>query len=92
MDESKIKVTIFGTNYALKADTSYEYIKETATYVDKAMQDIASKNPEQSDTRVAVLAALNIAEELILARKLAPENFEERTKKLADALDSALQD
>jgi cell division protein ZapA len=92
MDKSRLKVKIFGTDYALKADTSHEYIKETAAYVDKKMQEVVSKYKDQSDTRVAVLAALNIADELFQARKLVPENLEKRTIELAETLQAALDD
>jgi len=85
-------VKIFGAEYALKADTSHEYIKETAIYVDKVMNDIASKHLEQSDARVAVLAALNIAEELFEARQQTPVNLETRALKIADILNAALED
>ena len=85
-------MTIFGTKYALKADTSYEYIKETAALVDKVMQEIAVNFKEQSDSRIAVLAALNIADELFQARKRVPANLAARTNKLADVLQAAMKD
>ena len=92
MDKSRLKVTIFGTDYALKADTSHEYIKETASYVDKKMNEVVSKYSNQSDTRVAVLAALNIADELFQARGLVPENLDKKVIELAESLQSALDD
>ena len=92
MDKSRLKVTIFGTDYALKADTSHEYIKETAAYVDKKMNEVVSKYSNQSDARVAVLTALNIADELFQARGLVPENLEKKVIELADTLQTALDD
>lgn len=92
MEKSKLKVTIFGNQYALKADASNKYIEETAAYVDKTMREIASKFQDQSDTRIAVLAALNIADELFQARQQIPSNLEVKTKKLIDTLNTALQD
>ena len=92
MDKSRLKVTIFGTDYALKADTSHEYIKETAAYLNKKMTEIASKHSDQSDTRVAVLAGLNITDELFKARGQVPENLEDSTSKLAEILEAALED
>lgn len=92
MDKSRLKVTIFGTDYALKADTSHEYIKETAAYLNKKMTEIAAKHSDQSDTRVAVLAGLNITDELFKARKLAPVDLEKRTQNLAEILKAALED
>jgi len=92
MDQSRLTVTIFGTDYALKADTSYDYIKETAVYLDKKMQEIAQKHADQSDTRIAVLAGLNITDELFKARRQAPGDLEERVSKLAEILQALCED
>ncbi len=92
MDKSRLKVMIYGTEYALKADTSHDYIKETAAYIDKKMLEISAKHQDQSDTRLAVLAALNIADELFQARKLVPDNLGKKVNKLADILNAALKD
>jgi cell division protein ZapA len=92
MDKSRLKVTIYGSEYALKADQSHEHIKETAAYVDKKMQEIAGKFQGQSDTRVAVLAALNIADELFEVRQLVPINLADRVNGLAESLRAALED
>ena len=92
MEKSRVKVKIFGTEYALKADTGCEDIKEAAAYVDKRMQEIVAKMADQSDTRVAVLAALNIADELFQTRRQIPSDLIEKTNKLADILYAALED
>jgi len=92
MDKSRLKVMIYGTEYALKADQSHEHIKETAAYVDQKMQEIAGKFHGQSDTRLAVLAALNIADELFEVRKLVPVDLADRANRLADTLKAALED
>jgi len=92
MSKNRLKVTIYGTDYALKADSGSEYIKETAAYVNEVMKTIASRYQEQSDSRVAVLAALNIAEELFQVQGQVPDNLEKRTAKLADLLQSAIDD
>lgn len=85
-------MTIFGVDYALKANTSHEYIKETAVYVDKKMKEVVAKYSDQSDARVAVLAALNIADELFQARRLVPEDLERQVIELAENLNAALKD
>ena len=92
MNKSRLKVKIFGTEYALKAETDSKYIEETADYVNRVMSSVAARYQEQSDTRVAVLAALNIAEELFEVQGHVPENLSDRTLKLADALQAALKD
>lgn len=92
MDQSRLKVTIFGKDYALKADTSHEYINETAKYLDFKMNEIAKKHGDQSDTRLAVLAGLNITDELFRLKKQAPADLETRINKLAEILQAALDD
>ena len=92
MDQSRLKVTIFGTEYALKADTSHDYIKETAKYLDLKMSEIAGKHSDQSDTRVAVLTGLNIADELFKLKEQVPDNLEDRVIRLTEFLQAALDD
>lgn len=92
MDTNRLKVTIFGTDYALKADTSHEYIKETAAYMDKKMKEIVNRFHDQSDTRVAVLAGLNITDELFQAKRQVPESLEKRIIELTEILQAAIDD
>ena len=85
-------MTIFGTDYALKADTSHDYINETAAYLDKKMREIAAKHQDQSDARIAVLAGLNITDELFRSRDRIPDNLEAKIVKLAETLKAAITD
>ncbi|MDR3348589.1 MAG: cell division protein ZapA [Acidaminococcales bacterium] len=67
MDKQRIIVNIFNEQYALKADLSEEKVQELAEYVDSRMRRIASMQPAISSAglRVAVLAALELADEAI---------------------------
>jgi len=64
MQKNKVVVDIYGEEYKIIGETSEEYIKMIADYVDKKMKQIANKNSRLSNSKVAVLAALNIADEL----------------------------
>jgi len=63
--ESRVEVEIFGENYIVKGDQSPERIMMLAQYVNRKMMQVAARNPRLSRTHTAVLAALNIAEELM---------------------------
>jgi cell division protein ZapA len=56
-------VIINGSEYAVKGETP-EYIRILATYVDKKMQQVGQKFPHLPEQKLAVLTALNIADEL----------------------------
>ena len=62
--ESKIKVEIFGTSYLLRGESDIEYMQELASYVDRKMREIQQETGIISPTKIAILAALNIADEL----------------------------
>ncbi|MBN1755511.1 cell division protein ZapA [bacterium] len=59
------KVIIHGREYPIRSDEKEEYVLKVANYVDSKMKDISdSSRPFPSPTGIAVLAALNIADEL----------------------------
>ena len=67
MDEIKHKVTeeIFGEHNSLKSDKEAQRVKEIAALVDSRMKTISKANSRLSPVKVAVLVALNIAEEYL---------------------------
>jgi cell division protein ZapA len=63
-EEHHVTVTIMGRNYTLRADEDAQYVRMIAAYVDDKIQEIAKVSPRMSTTRLAILAAINIADEL----------------------------
>ncbi|NLP44891.1 MAG: cell division protein ZapA [Peptococcaceae bacterium] len=63
-EEQKVSVQIFGEEHVIRGKGSAEYIKSLAADVDKRMNEIALKFPRLAAHHVAILAALNLADEL----------------------------
>lgn len=59
-----MKIEIYGQSYSVHADENEAYLKELAAYVDARMRKVAAATHTVDSVRVAVLAALNIADEL----------------------------
>lgn len=59
-----VTVKINGMEYNLKGKENQEYLLDLAGYVDGKVREIMNKNSKLSSTAVAVLAGLNIADEL----------------------------
>jgi len=83
VSKNGIKVEIFGTEYRIKGDANADYIKQVAGLVDERMRQIADASMTGSVAKIAILAAVNIADELLkerLARETAMEKMSERLK------------
>lgn len=61
MDTKEIRIKIFNNHYTLKGD-DIELLEKSAQYVDNLMHKIQNDIPNQSDITVAIVSALNIAE------------------------------
>jgi cell division protein ZapA len=88
------KVVIYNQTYSLRSDHDQDYIHELAEYVDKRMNEIARATMTVDSLRVAILAALQIADELYQSRKDMRETEEEiadRSSKYIDLLDQFLR-
>jgi cell division protein ZapA len=59
----KIDVEISGEKYTMVGDTSPEHMAKIAKYVNEIMKQLSDRNPKLGKTHVAILAALNAADE-----------------------------
>lgn len=67
--KQSVEVTIAGQRYVLKSDGSGEHLRALAAYVNGKMDEIRAVTKSLSPERLAVLAALNIADELLRERE-----------------------
>jgi len=68
MDEEVISVEIHGQRYPIRSALDPEYVARLAKYVDDKMIAAAELTPTSDVLRLAVLAALNVADELFRCR------------------------
>ena len=59
-----IRVQIFGTEYQIAAQADAEHTLEVARYIDRKMREIANSLTLRSVPKIAVLTAVNLADEL----------------------------
>ncbi|MGH9322179.1 MAG: cell division protein ZapA, partial [Vicinamibacteria bacterium] len=69
-DGSPASVTIFGQSYSLRAEEDGPYLEVLARYVDTKMRTLSESTGTAEPLKVAVLAALNIADEFFKLEKL----------------------
>jgi cell division protein ZapA len=91
---TSIRVDIYDQSYHLRG-TDPQYIADLAEYVDTKMRLISQQASTVESLKVAVLAALNIADELhVLKRKYdsLTQDYTARAADLSGALDEVLEE
>ena len=65
MVENKVVVHIYGEEYPITGVTDPSHISRVAEYVDSKMKEAAQASRVQARDKVAILAAMSIASELL---------------------------
>ncbi|MGI6647941.1 MAG: cell division protein ZapA [Bacillota bacterium] len=63
-EQLRVAVKIYGEEYVVRGTSSREHILKIAAQVDEKMSLISRRNPNLSPKKLAILTALNIADEL----------------------------
>jgi cell division protein ZapA len=90
-----VHVQIFGQSYAVRGGAEPGYVERLAAYVDAQMQEVSRLPGTVDSLRIAVLAALNIADECFRAQSNAGGQgaaLEARAANLARELEAALEE
>ena len=89
-DQPVVHVHIFGTEYGIASKADPEHIREVARYVDKTMREIANSLSLRSVAKIAVLTAVNLADELC-KEKQADLRLDQQASSGADRLAETTQ-
>ena len=63
MESHLVQVEIYGQSYNLRGEGETGYIQDLASYVDRKMREVSEATATVDSLKVAILAALNIADE-----------------------------
>jgi cell division protein ZapA len=93
MPSTSSEVEIFGTVYSVRANEEHEDLQALADLVDRKMREVAQLVSTADPARLAILAALNLADELFrMQQRQEGERVEigEKVTALAEKLSAAL--
>lgn len=89
-----IRVEIYNQTYSIRSDGDGEYIMRLADFVDRRMREISSGTLTVDSLKVAILAALHIADELHRLKAVHESNDQQlasRSAECAEMLDRLLK-
>jgi len=64
VEKSQLKVKILGTVFAIQSAEKQEYLEEIIQYYKQKVQEINEKAPATDPLKAAILAGLNVTDEL----------------------------
>jgi cell division protein ZapA len=88
-----VPVEILGQRYPIRSSLDETYVVELASYVDEKMRAAAEVSPSGDSIRLAVVAALNIADEFFRCRDTEhtwQDTVSDRLVRLEQLVDAAL--
>lgn len=87
------EVEIFGQTYNVRGEGDPDYLSELARFVDSRMRDVAAQVATIDPLKIAILAALNIADEFSRYRKQREDAAGiriEKTEEISNRLDKVI--
>jgi len=91
-ERKTVSVEIYGKAYVVRAGTDQEYTRTLARYVEDQMRKVAAQSKAVDTQKIAVLTALNIANDLFQAEKADREKeveWDRRTTTLLQMVENA---
>lgn len=92
-EERVIEIRVFGQTFSVKTDAEEEYIQTVAQYVNEKMEEVLRKTRSVSTLNVAILTALNIADDLLKEkeqRKAFLREVEVKSKDLVEKINTRM--
>ncbi len=90
-----IRVEIYDQEYFMRGELDPEYIQKLAQFLDARMRSIAERTRTVDSLRVAVLAALNLADEYHQLRskhEMIAQDVDRKVGRCSEALDRVLEE
>ncbi len=97
MEKRQLRIDVLGTSLVVQSDESAEHLARLASYVKAKVEEVKSRYSFAEPLTVALLAALNIADELFKSREgrgesVASQEIATVAERILDRIDEELLD
>lgn len=69
MEKRQLRIEVLGTSFTIQSDESAEHLTRLSTYVKAKIEEVKARYTFADPLTVAVLAALNIADDMFKSRE-----------------------
>ncbi|HBF13489.1 MAG TPA: hypothetical protein DDW49_08960 [Deltaproteobacteria bacterium] len=74
-EKKSYDLTILNQKFNIKSEATEKHVKKVSDYVNRKMHEIVSQNKAISTANVAILAALNIADDFVSLKEKQADNL-----------------
>jgi len=82
-----IEVTIMGQKFLVKSESNEDYVAKVAGYVDGKVNEVLNNTKAVASMQVALLTAMNIADEFLKFRSEKADRLGKVEKKIQDMIE-----
>lgn len=90
MDGRSVEVNILGSSFTIQSRYDPRYMGEVIAYLKEKIREIQASAGAQDPLKIALLAALNVVDELLAGRGEGSREMEELTERLIERIDQSL--
>jgi cell division protein ZapA (FtsZ GTPase activity inhibitor) len=99
MERNNLEVNILGSSFTIKSQEDSRYLNRLVSHLEQTVKQLQQRYRSYDPVKVALLAALNITDELFRCRDAVPgadeagsDEVERITERLIDTIDRSLSD
>ena len=81
------EISIMGQKFMIKSDSNDDYVRKVAEFVDMKINEVMESTKSVASLNVAILAAMNIADEYFKFRQDRDDKFTTAEKKVKDLIE-----
>jgi len=85
--KKQIEIKVMGQKFMVRSDSNEDYINEVATFVDQKMSEVVKNSKAVASLNVAILAAMNIADEYMKYKLEKEKQWNQAEKKIKDVIE-----
>jgi cell division protein ZapA len=92
MDKRQLRIDVLGTSFVIQSEESAEHLARLSAYVKAKIEEVKGRYSFADPLTVAMLAALNIADEMFKAREGRAPSAAEEVEVVAERILSRIDD
>jgi cell division protein ZapA (FtsZ GTPase activity inhibitor) len=90
VDGRSVEVNILGSSFTIQSRYDPRYMGEVIAYLKDKIREVQAAAGAQDPLKIALLAALNVVDELLAKRGESSREIEELTERLIERIDQSL--